>query len=91
MGETIVIGGDVNLLENVIDGQVQIDILTDGTSGIFTPVYPATYHGETTITPTTEEQIIPVGGLMVAEDITVNPSPQNYGLITWNGNTLTVS
>ena len=49
------------------------------------------YTGETVFTPSRETQIIGVSHMTVMEDITINPIPSNYGLITWNGSTLTVS
>lgn len=49
------------------------------------------YDGEYEITPTTETQVLHTAGLMARRDITINPIPNNYGLITWNGSTLTVS
>lgn len=52
--------------------------------------YP-TYDGETTFTPSAEAQTIPTGHTVLLSDITINPIPSNYGLITWNGITLTVS
>jgi hypothetical protein len=55
------------------------------------PIYPTPYTGVTEIVPTSETQIIPTNGMMMVEDIIVDPIPSNYGLITWNGSTLTVS
>lgn len=52
-----------------------------------TPVY----HGQTTFTPTDSTQIVPVAGHRLDRNITINPIPSNYGLITWNGSVLTVS
>lgn len=49
------------------------------------------YEGEYNITPTTQEQIVPIIGLTARRNITVGAIPSNYGLITWNGSTLTVS
>lgn len=49
------------------------------------------YAGALLITPGAEEQTIECSGLLMPENIIVNPIPQNYGLITWNGTTLTVS
>ena len=49
------------------------------------------YHGETEITPSDETQTVQCAGLMMSENITVNPIPSNYGRISWNGVTLTVS
>ena len=49
------------------------------------------YEGEYEFTPTQSTQIIPVNGKLATDNITINPIPSNYGLITWNGSTLTVS
>lgn len=49
------------------------------------------YEGDYSITPASQAQIIPIIGKTAKQNITVNPIPQNYGLITWNGATLTVS
>lgn len=52
--------------------------------------YPR-YQGETEFTPSSEQQTIDISHTVVLENITINPIPSNYGLITWNGSTLTVS
>ena len=49
------------------------------------------YTGEYTVTPSTETQVLSTKNLRMTDDITVGAIPQNYGLITWNGSTLTVS
>jgi len=49
------------------------------------------YEGSYTFTPTDTEQIIPTYNLVMDDNITINPIPSNYGLITWDGSTLTVS
>lgn len=49
------------------------------------------YEGEYTITPSTETQVLNTRNLRMTDNVTVEPIPQNYGLITWNGSTLTVS
>lgn len=54
-------------------------------------VEPAHYMGPYEVTPTQEEQTIPAAGMMLTRDIVVNPIPNNYGLITWNGAVITVS
>ena len=55
------------------------------------PIYPNTYTGETEVTPTNSTQTLRTSGFMLQSDITINPIPSNYGLITWDGSTLTVS
>ncbi len=49
------------------------------------------YEGSYEITPSETQQILPVRELTMRENLTINPIPNNYGLITWNGYTLTVS
>lgn len=49
------------------------------------------YTGDYSITPSAEARIIPTNGKRMTDDITIQPIPQNYGLITWNGSTITVS
>ena len=49
------------------------------------------YEGSYEITPTTETQTLLTQGLLSTDNFTINPIPENYGLITWNGSILTVS
>ena len=49
------------------------------------------FAGPYEYTPTSDEQTVPIAYLMASQDITIKPIPNNYGLITWNGSTLTVS
>ena len=55
------------------------------------PIYPNPYSGTIDITPTEETQTLHTAGYMVHTDIVVEPIPSNYGLITWDGATITVS
>lgn len=83
IGDTVVLDGDLSLL-----------IPVDGESGIVTKVIGQdlpTYTGVTEVTPTTAEQVLDTSNKVVARNIVINPIPSNYGLITWNGATLTVS
>ena len=57
----------------------------------FMPVYPTPYEGEYTVTPGEDAQALPTAGKSLAQDVTVEPIPSNYGLITWDGAVLTVS
>ena len=50
-----------------------------------------TYTGAYEVTPTQSTQILETNGLKMTDNVTINPIPSNYGLITWNGSTLTVS
>ena len=49
------------------------------------------YEGPYVITPAAEAQTIATKNLRMTDDITIGAIPDNYGLITWNGSTLTVS
>lgn len=49
------------------------------------------YDGAYEWTPTDSVQTIEIANKKALENIKINPIPNNYGLITWNGSTLTVS
>lgn len=49
------------------------------------------YDGPTEFTPSGSTQTIAIADKKALTDITINPIPSNYGLITWNGSELTVS
>lgn len=49
------------------------------------------YDGAYEITPTSEMQTLETKHKRMTDNIIINPIPSNYGLITWNGATLTVS
>lgn len=52
---------------------------------------PEEYKGSVDITPTDGVKVLETQGKLLAENIIIEPIPNNYGLITWNGSTLTVS
>ena len=49
------------------------------------------YTGEYEVTPSAETQYLETSGKLMTGRVKVNPIPQNYGLITYNGTTITVS
>lgn len=49
------------------------------------------YQGPYEVTPTNQAQILRTEEMTMTQDVVVNPIPSNYGLITWNGSTITVS
>ena len=49
------------------------------------------YDGSYEFTPTADTQTIEIEQKMATANIIINPIPSNWGLITWNGATLTVS
>ena len=54
-------------------------------------ILPPSYEGPYEATPTQQTQTLATDSLYMSGNITINPIPNNYGLITWNGSTLTVS
>lgn len=49
------------------------------------------YRGDYQFTPTEQAQEIQIADKTATQNIVIAPIPNNYGLITWNGSTLTVS
>ena len=49
------------------------------------------YEGPIEVTPSSETQTLDTRNFRMTENVVIKPIPQNYGLITWNGSTLTVS
>ena len=75
-------------------GETDLKVVFDGEMGLFTTIREGDlpyYTGATEITPSQETQTLPTADTVVLENIVINPIPSNYGLITWNGSTLTVS
>lgn len=91
MYDTVVLDGELELL---IAQDGDCDLLTeqDGDVDVVTGISdrPA-YTGPTEVTPTQETQVLYTESKTVLSNIVINPIPSNYGLITWNGSTLTVS
>lgn len=65
--------------------------VTLGTPVVKEYVDVQTYTGEYEVTPSADTQTLDTTGLRMMRPVVVNPIPQNYGLITWNGSFLTVS
>lgn len=58
---------------------------------VVNPIYVPEYEGEYVITPQATAQTLLTEGKKMMDNIRIEPIPSNYGLITWNGSTLTVS
>lgn len=84
--EMRVIENETIKLDIADDDTIKLDIAEIGY-----PVYPDNYKGPYTVTPSRSKQVLKTGSMMANEDITVEPIPSNYGLITWNGAFITVS
>lgn len=89
--DTVVLDGSCRLV-NRLDGSCQLITRIDGNPFTVLKVRDFEYYtGSYSVTPSAEEQILNTADLMMSGDITINPIPSNYGLITWNGSALTVS
>lgn len=84
---------DINQIEDYT-----LDIIDDDFSYIVDPVIEIVnsiegevYTGPVEIIPSQETQNLDTTNKVLLRDIIVKPIPSNYGLITWNGSTLTVS
>lgn len=64
---------------------IQFDLKTPAQIGV------DNYEGEYVVTPSSEVQTLNSRGLRMTQNVTINPIPSNYGLITWNGSNLRVS
>ena len=49
------------------------------------------YTGSYEVTPSAETQTLLTEDLRMTDNVVINPIPNNYGLITWNGSVITVS
>lgn len=74
-----------------ITGVVSGESTLTGEVQIYSASAPPDYHGAYEVTPTEETQTLETRGKCMTDNVIVNPIPNNYGLITWNGSVLTVS
>lgn len=89
--DTVVLDGSCTLASH-LDGRCALSNQLDGNSIAVLKVREVEYYtGSYEYTPTQSTQIIPIEQLTASQNITINPIPSNYGLITWNGSSLTVS
>lgn len=89
--EKVVLEGDCSLISS-FEGDLALFSNILGEVGIFTEVHTdVQYTGEYTVTPSSDQQVLQTRDMVCYDNITVEPIPSNYGLITWNGSSLTVS
>lgn len=91
--QEVVLDGELSL-DLHIDGDMSLNIPVDGEAGTVIKVTEhdlPVYSGQTEITPSEDTQVLQTANKTVLQNIIINPIPSNYGRITWNGSTLTVS
>lgn len=89
MGE-VKLSGTISLRES-LSANLSVNESLVAEIGIPESVGGIPYEGDYAITPTDEEITLQTSGYMMIDNLTINPIPSNYGLITWDGSTLTVS
>ena len=68
-------------------GEKSVDVSSEPITITGTEPYEGEYH----VTPTQSTQTLLTEGLRMTQNVTIDPIPNNYGLITWNGSIITVS
>lgn len=84
-------GESEGLITTEADGDAELSHLVDGEGVEFFGAVTQPYDGAYEVTPSRQTQVLPTALKTLSHNIVVNPIPSNYGLITWNGNKLTVS
>ena len=74
-----------------IEQEESLDYFLDSGIAIVNYIEGEIYDGPHKVTPSQETQVLQTNGYLLTSDITIDPIPSNYGLITWNGSILTVS
>ena len=74
-----------------LQGSLSAPQMIEGQLTIPNAILPPSYEGPYEVTPGAEEQTLQTDALYMTGNITIEAIPSNYGLITWSGNTLTVS
>ena len=85
---------EAQLVDSIIEARAElmgtIEARAELVNGIRIVDYDP-YPGPYEVTPSSSSQTLGTNDMRMTDDIVVMPIPSNYGLITWNGSTLTVS
>lgn len=87
--DVVQIAGDISVVDQI--GANLSDTESISASLAIPEFISVFYDGDYSVTPSAERQTLQTQGLAMRQDITIEPIPSNYGLITWNGSYLTVS
>lgn len=83
--DIVVLEGECSLKNN-FNGDCSLFSVYDGETGLFTEVHTdVQYTGDYSITPSSDQQILQTKDMVCYDNITIEPIPSNYGLISWNG------
>lgn len=67
------------------------DFIIESSSAFINYIDGDVYSGSYVFTPSEEQQVLNTTNCVLLDNIVINAIPSNYGLITWNGNALTIS
>lgn len=73
-----------------VDGPDEVRFTTSEYIPVRVSDAPA-YDGPYEVSAASWAQVLPTAGHVMTGNLTVRPVPSNYGLISWDGSTLTVS
>lgn len=72
------------------DGDI-FDFVIESSSAFINYIDGDIYDGTYIVTPTREQQVLNTANRVLLNNVVVNAIPSNYGLITWDGQALTIS
>ena len=58
--------------------------------GTITQMLPDPYSGTYTVTPSEEAFVLNTKNKSMADNVIIEPIPNTYGRVTWNGSVLTI-
>ena len=90
ISDVIHMSADLSATEN-IQGALSLEENVTADISLPSSIGGQPYTGEYEVTPNLEIQVLNTNGKSMRSNVTINPIPSNYGLITWNGSFLTVS
>lgn len=74
-----------------LKGDISGESKLTGEVQIYNAGAPPDYTGEYEVNPSQQTQVLPTAYTRLTKNVTINPIPEYYGLITWDGSVLTVS
>lgn len=82
--EDLIVTAEASVEEMAVEAEAEVVTRIMGGEA---PEYRDTY----VVTPTEETQVLKTKARTMRNDVIIRPIPSNYGRITWDGKTLTVS
>lgn len=75
---------DMTVNRTVFEHDMQLDMQ------VVTQIHPS-YSGEYEFTPNDNTQIVATAGQILEQDIVINPVPNTYGHVAWDGRFISIS